>query len=90
MPAKARFQRPKAMPDVRKSKFYESLDDDVKRVDAAKELHDMDGRKSVTEHTHYFTEKGREATCNCGWGLFLDPQDKIKEGHLYRNGKFII
>lgn len=46
----------------------------------------------LSEDGHYFERiKGNEAKCkNCGWGFALDPQDEIKKGHLYANGKLII
>lgn len=43
------------------------------------------------DHTHSLVQvSGVEAQCLCGWGILLDYEDEIKEGHLYRRGKLII
>ena len=79
------------MAKVEKSKFYKHLDGEVKDYDAAKELHDMGNKKSVTDHDHFFTMvKGTEAQCNCGWGLYIDVEDSVREGHIFRHDKLII
>ena len=79
------------MPSVGKSEFYKQLDSDVKELDAVKETHNMDERRSLTDHEHKFTLRtGNNIQCVCGWGLFLDSEDKLKDGHLYRNGKKIV
>lgn len=79
------------MPDVGKSKFYKHLDSEVKDYEANKEVHNMDSKKSVTDHDHFFTMvKGTEAQCSCGWGIFIDVEDDVREGHIYRHNKLII
>jgi hypothetical protein len=43
------------------------------------------------ECVHNFEYKDSNAQCTkCGFGLFIDDRDEIKEGHLYRDGKLII
>ena len=79
------------MPNVEKSKFYKQLDGEVKDYDANKELHNMDEKKAVTDHAHYFTMvKGTEVQCSCGWGLYIDVEDSVREGHIFRHDKLII
>lgn len=42
-------------------------------------------------HVHYFEkiENTREAKCKCGFGVFLQVEDYIEEGHLYRNAQLV-
>jgi hypothetical protein len=43
------------------------------------------------KHKHTFTEVSvREIKCNCGVGFFIGVGDKIKDGHLYHDDKFVI
>ena len=77
--------------ELPKKEFYEKLDEESKEYEAVKELHDMDKRQSVTDHSHEFSVyPGNQAYCECGWGIYLDKDDTIKEGHLYRSGTLII
>lgn len=79
------------MADVGKSKFFKHLDSESKLYDAGKEVHDMDKRKSVTDHEHKFQlTTGHQVQCNCGWGLYIDINDEVKDGHIFRNAKKII
>lgn len=74
-----------------KTKFYSHLDEQTRSYNATKETHDMDKRKSVTDHDHYFVQvAGDKVQCNCGWGFNVGVQDVLTEGHLYSNGKKII
>lgn len=77
--------------DLPQKEFYEKLDEESRDYEAEKELHDMDKRENLIDHSHEFTlQAGNTAYCNCGWGLYLDGEDEIREGHLYRNGTLII
>jgi hypothetical protein len=79
------------VPSPGKSEFYKDLDTQVKDLEAVKEIHNMDERRSLTDHEHKFTLRaGNNIQCICGWGLFLDAQDELKNGHLFRSGKKII
>lgn len=40
-------------------------------------------------HTHYFEKIGREARCQCGFGLFLSAEDNVRDGHLYLGDQII-
>ena len=79
------------MPVAVRSEFYKHLDTQVKDYDATKEVHDMDKRKSVTDHDHYFKQvAGNQVQCSCGWGFNVDVEDLLTDGHIYRSGKKII
>ena len=74
-----------------KSDFYSELDSYVKDYKADKELHNMGERRSVTDHEHKFTlVAGNKAECECGWGLFLDNKDEIRDGRLFRAGVLVM
>lgn len=48
-------------------------------------------RVEPSECMHRFRYVGSNAECiKCGFGLFLDDRDEIKDEHLYRDGKLII
>lgn len=74
-----------------KEEFYSYLNRITKDHEAVKEIHNMDERPSLTDHKHSLTlEAGNSARCNCGWGIYLDNTDEIKDGHLFKNGTLII
>ena len=76
---------------VSKQEFYKQLDEEQTDYKAEKELHNMGERPSVTEHDHLFTHgSGNTANCTCGWGVYLDLSDELRDGHLFRNGSLII
>lgn len=70
--------------------FSQHLDEQVKNYGAEKEVIDLSNAPTPTSHEHSFQDYGSRAQCTCGWGLFLDPEDKIFEGHLYRNDQLVI
>jgi hypothetical protein len=77
--------------ELPKKEFYEKLDEESKDYEAEKELHDMDKRANLLDHVHEFTlQTGNRAYCNCGWGIYLDTKDEIRNGKLYRDGTLII
>jgi hypothetical protein len=77
--------------ELPKKEFYDQLDEDNKVYEASNELHDMETRSSLTDHEHYLdVQPGNVAECQCGWGIYLDAEDEIREGKLYRNGTLII
>lgn len=73
------------------SDFYAHLEKEVKEHEASKEIHNMEQRKAVTDHDHFFRlVRGNEIQCSCGWGLILDANDEFREGHLYKDGTLIV
>lgn len=48
--------------------------------------------KDDPECKHYMVRKsGTEVECNkCLIGFFIGPRDRVKNGHLYLNGKKVI
>jgi len=48
--------------------------------------------KELPKCDHVFKlVKAQETECvKCHMGLFLSPKDKVKDGHIYRNGKLVI
>jgi len=73
------------------NEFYERLNEESREYGASKELHDMGSKKSVTDHDHYFeVASGNQAYCNCGFGLFLDMEDSVSKGRIFRHGKQVI
>lgn len=60
---------------------------DDKFWDGDVELKDMSKGKS---HQHNFVQvTGTEIRCECGFGLFITHEDRLKEGHLYRGDQLI-
>ena len=79
------------MPKPTKEEFYKQLDEEQAEYKAEKEVHDMGTRKSLTDHEHDFRlVSGNRGECNCGWGIYLDAKDTIREGKLYREDTLII
>lgn len=71
--------------------FEKSLKNEVSEYEAVREIHNMGERPSVTDHEHFFTlVRSNEASCKCGWGLFLDNRDQIRGGHLFRDERLIV
>lgn len=56
--------------------------------DAEIEFHELEAGKPCK---HYFVRaSSREVQCReCGWGLIIDPEEKIVNGHLYSNKRKI-
>ena len=76
---------------VSKEEFFKQLDEEQAEYKAEKEIHDMEARKSLTDHEHDFRLlSGNRGECNCGWGIYLDAKDTIREGKLYREDTLII
>lgn len=73
-----------------KSEFFAHLDEQVIELGAQKEVINLKESHSPTSHQHFFSDLGSRAECPCGWGLFLDAQDKVVDGHLYRNSELVI
>ena len=48
--------------------------------------------KDVSECKHYMVRmSGTEVECReCHLGFFVGPRDRVKNGHLYLNGKKVI
>lgn len=74
-----------------KNDFYKELDNYVADYQADKKLHNMADRSSVTDHDHRFSlVPGNQAYCNCGWGLYLDDKDELRDGKIYRAGVLVV
>lgn len=55
--------------------------------DGSVETRDM---SEGTSHRHFFVRKGsRDIQCECGFGLWIDENDDLINGELYRFGEKI-
>lgn len=65
-------------------------DDEYFTKDEADTYQVPSGKNEPCRHEFKYASAGAIECGKCRIGLYLDPGDRLRNGHLYRNGKLVI